>query len=180
MMIFIALFVVLTLIAVLCIAGTLGRQANRVQNLAELVSRSKPLDIESFRNLIDPEEEKYLSANLPKRELRSLQRARMLASLEYIRRTGHNAKLLLQFADSARRSPDPEVSDAGIQLAESALRLRLYSILAMCFFAVRYVFPSVPLRVSDFVSRYESLRARMTRLTRIQRPASVSQVEAAL
>ena len=144
------------------------------------MARSKPVDLQAFRNLVDPKEEAYLRSSLRPREFRRLQRKRMLVATEYTRRTAHNAALLLQVANAVRRASDPQLSKAGAALADSALQLRIYSILAICLFGLSVIFPSVPIRGSEIAFRYEGLRERMAGLTRIQRPASVSEVEAAL
>jgi hypothetical protein len=178
-MILILLLILLTVAA--AFLWRLARaQSAPVRDVCELMSRSKPVDLQSFRNLTDPREEEFLHSSLSGREFRRLTRMRMLAATEYVWRTAHNAKLMLQFADAARRSSDITVSKLGVELAESALQLRIYSVLAACFFYLRFVFPFLPARVSDFASRYELLCDRVAGLTRIQLPTAVSEVIAAL
>lgn len=179
MMILYATFGVL-LLAMLCLAIFLRRHGEPIQSISELAARSRPVDLQSFRNLVDAGEEAYLRSSLSPAVFRKLQRARMIAASEYVRRTSHNASLLLQLGDSARISSDTVVARAGAELANKALQLRLYSVLSLAVLSLRIAFPSVPVRASNIIDSYDRIRECMAGLTRMQVPGSASQVDAAL
>ncbi len=179
-MITLGLLVVITLLVVYWVAKRLRNPRTRVRTLNDLAVQSRPVDVEAFRNLIDPGEESYLRSHLSGHEFRCLQRSRMLAAINYVRCTAHNARLLLELADAGRSSSDPEIAAAAIRLANTALKLRVYSLLAMFTFGLRVVVPSLPLRSSSITAKYTAARDCVAGFTRIQEPASVARFEAAL
>jgi hypothetical protein len=179
-MITIIVIAVAAALALLFLLKFVRSQESPIRNLDELVAQSEPVDLRAFRNLIDPQEESYLRANLSVPEFRGIQRARMRAALEYVRRTSHNAALLVRVGRMARNSPDPNTVRAAEQLANSAMELRIHSMLAVAYFRVRIVVPTVALGSSSFVDRYERLRDAMARLASLQTPAVVSRVDSAL
>jgi hypothetical protein len=170
----------LVLAAVFCLAIFLRRQGTPIQSVSELAAHSKPVDLQAFRNLVDPGEEAYLRSTLSPADFRRLQRARMVAAIDYVRRTAHNAGLLLQLGDVARRASNPDIARAGGELANRALQLRLYSISALCIFALRIAIPWVPLQPSNIIASYDRVRDCMAGLTRMQAPGLASRADAAL
>lgn len=167
------------LVIVLLLAYT-RRERLAVRTVEELMAHSKPVDLECFRNLTDSSEEEYLRENLPASEFRTIQRARVRASLEYVQRTSHNAALLLRIGENARHSSDSGVARAGEQLVQSALQLRVYSVMTTVLLYARLLAPTVRISASSFVERYEGLRDRTAGLIRLQLPANASRIEAAL
>src|SRR5258708_7601202 len=61
------------------------------------------LDIEAFRNLVDPDEEAFLRSNLPPDEFKAIQRERAWAALAYMRALSHIA---LEFSRSGHAMCD--------------------------------------------------------------------------
>jgi hypothetical protein len=61
----------------------------------DLAGRTRPVDIDAFRNLVDPKEDGFLRANLRPREFRAIQRERARSAMDYIHNTTHNAAYLL-------------------------------------------------------------------------------------
>lgn len=171
---------VAALLAVILLLSYARKERLAVRTVEQLMTHSMPVDLECFRNLIDRSEEEYLRANLPAQEFRSVQRARVRASLEYVHRTSHNAALLLRVGENARRNPDPDVARAGEQIVQSALQLRVYSVLTTALLYARILAPTARIGTTSFVERYERLRDRTAGLARLQVPATVSRVEAAL
>lgn len=68
----------------------------------------RAVDVEAFRNLVDPDEEEFLRTNLPPAEFRRIQRERLRAAVEYVSCAAQNAAILLRVADAGRRSPIPQ------------------------------------------------------------------------
>ncbi|HTZ97380.1 MAG TPA: hypothetical protein VMB18_13345 [Terriglobales bacterium] len=111
-----------------------------------------PVDVEAFRNLIDPQEEEYLRARLKPSEFRRIQRQRLAAAVEYIHGASRNAGILLHMADAARQSTDPAVVQSAEILIEQATQLRLYAYQAVPRLYFAMAFPSwkvSPVRVAE-------------------------------
>jgi hypothetical protein len=85
----------------------------------------RALDLEAFHNLVDPAEEDYLRTRLSPEVFHTIQRKRMRAALEYVRRTAYNASILLRVGEAARQNANPEIAAAASELIQDALRLRI-------------------------------------------------------
>ena len=59
------------------------RSRTRAVDLEKAVNDFRSLDIEAFRNLVDPAEEAFLRDNLSPRKFRAIKRQRMWAALIY-------------------------------------------------------------------------------------------------
>jgi hypothetical protein len=146
--------------------------ARPVVDQAGLNRHMRFVDLDAFRNLIDPEEEDFLRANLPPAEFRAIQRQRLRAALDYLAAVSHNSALLLHLGQSARRSSDPRVAEAGQSLTDSALRLRLFSVLAICKLCVRIAFPGAILQPAGIAERYQQMTEGAAQLGRLQYPGN--------
>src|SRR5438034_9438404 len=113
--------VLLSLIALLLMYAARGK-TSPVGEMYDLVGRTRPVDIDAFRNLIDPAEEDFLRQSLPAGEFRVIQRERLRAAVEYVSCAAHNAAVLVRLGEAARASSDPKIAQAGRQLLDSALR----------------------------------------------------------
>ena len=129
----------------------------------------RDVDVDAFRNLLDPEEEQYLRENLPHSEFKTIQRERLGAALDYIGALSHNASLLLQLGQTARQSPDSRVVDAGRHIVDNALRLRLYALWARCCVYAKIAFPSAILEPRTIVTHYQEMSNSVALLGRLQR-----------
>ncbi len=90
-----------------------GGRNSSVNGVEDLAGRTRPVDLEAFRNLVDASEEDFLRASLSRREFRAVQRERTRAAVEYIRNSAHNAACLLRLGEAASRSGDPRIAEAG-------------------------------------------------------------------
>lgn len=118
------------------------------------------VDLDAFRNLVDPGEREFLRGSLAPAEFRSVHRERIRAALEYISCAARNAAILLRLGEAARRSPETSVAEAGERLVDTALRLRLYAFHAMAKLYLALLLPG-PVVSSDVIAEnYEN----MTRL----------------
>jgi hypothetical protein len=173
-LIFVALAILLLLLYVE------GGQNSTVNQLEDLAGRTRPVDLEAFRNLVDPREEDFLRANLLPRQFRSVQRERLRAAREYIWNSAHNAAFLLRLGEAATRSPDPRIAQAGKQLIQSALRLRAYSLLSCAKLYLRMVFPGARLSYGELADSYQHLSALASQLALIQHPTQAARLSALL
>ena len=122
------------------------------------------VDVEAFRNLIDPNEEDYLRGKLHPAAFRKIQRERLRTAAEYILCAAHNAAVLLSLAEAARLSPDPNVAAMAEKLIDNAIRLRLYAFQAIPRLYIAMLLPlqrPSPLRVAE---RYEQMTRQVVLL----------------
>lgn len=173
-LIFAALAILLLL---LYLEGGHNSSVNRMEDLA---GRTRPVDLDAFRNLVDPGEEDFLRAHLLARQFRAVQRERMWAALEYVQNTAHNAAFLLRVGEAATRSTDTRIAQAGKQLIESALRLRACALLSAAKLYLRLVFPEARLSYGRLADLYESLSVLAGQLTRMQQSTQTARLSALL
>ncbi len=172
-------FAVALLLAVFLLRAARGHAA-MVRELPELEGLTRPVDLAAFRNLVDPAEEEYLRANLPRRQFRMIQRQRMRAALEYVERTKHNGAILLRLGESARRDADSEVAAAGRELASRALRLRIIAQLATGILYARITIPEAHISIGKVTDMYENLTDGLFQLTQLQNPTYANRIAAVL
>jgi len=130
----------------------------------------RSVDIEAFRNLIDPEEEEFLRRNLTASEFRTVQRERLLAAAEYVAGAAHNAALLLRLGEAARHSTDPATAQAAEKLIDNALRLRLYAFQVLARLYVGTIIPGVRISPVRIAERYEQMTREVVMLGCLQYP----------
>src|SRR5215472_13238604 len=86
----------LGLVLILGVSVSRGLQisgANRLQ--------IQPVDVEAFRNLVDPAQDEYLRRRLTATEFRQVQRERLRATAAYIQVAGRNAAALALIGQAA-------------------------------------------------------------------------------
>lgn len=130
----------------------------------------RAVDVEAFRNLVDPEEEAFLRTNLPPADFRRIQRERLRAAVDYVSCAAGNAAILLRVADAGRRSSDPATAEAAEKLVDNAIRLRLYASLAIPRLYLGMILPGAhisPVRVAE---RYEQMTRQVVLLGCLQYP----------
>ena len=133
--------------------------------------RIEPIDIEAFRNLINPAENDYLRSQLRASEFRRVQRERLRAAAAYIRVAGRNAAVLTAVGQAALHTTDPRTADAARQLVDNALLLRRNATMALLRIYVALAWPRSALGVAPIVHGYEQLSSRAMLLGRLQNPA---------
>jgi hypothetical protein len=123
------------------LVGLAKARASTPEVLDDPVEHIRAVDVEVFRNLVDPKNEKFLRTNLPPAEFRRIQRQRLRAAVEHVSCAAQNAAILLPLADARRRSPDSTTAEAAEKLVDAAIRLRLYAIQVIPRLYVRMIFP---------------------------------------
>ena len=143
------------------------RNRTRRVDLEEAVQTFRSLDIEAFRNLVDVAEEAFLRNNLSPRKFREIKRQRAWAALIYAWEAGRAAAALAQIGQAAQMSSDPKIAASGLQVAESAFRLRLQTILACLRLLTEILLPDLEGRpVPPLVDQYERASETLFRLGR--------------
>jgi hypothetical protein len=173
------ILVLISLMALLLMYAARGKNS-AIGELDDLAGRTRPVDIDAFRNLIDPAEEAFLRENLPASEFRAIQRERLRAALEYVSCAAHNAAILVRLGEAARLSLDPKIAEAGQQLLDTALRLRLYALLSTVRLYLGIGLPGTHLSAGRLVDNYQHLSSLAGQLAFLQHPARACRFPAIL
>src|SRR2546429_1841634 len=120
----VAIVVFAAIALLLILFRTVHGNTAQISSLNELPRLTEPIDLPAFLNLIDPAEERFLRANLTANVFREVQRERLLATVEYVRRAARNAGVLVQLGEAVSKEANSEVSLLGRELATTAIRLR--------------------------------------------------------
>jgi len=130
-------------------------------------SQIMPVDLEAFRNLMEPAQREYLKRTLPRDQFRSVQRKRLMAAVDYVTCVKSNAVILQQVGESARAVADRQVAQAGEQLVDSAVRLRLYADKVKTRLYLGMLYPGLdvaPVAVADGYQELCGLVAQLRRM----------------
>lgn len=168
LVIILVIVAVLALLLILRIAVFGNPQVHPGSDPAEQI---EPIDLEAFRNLVDPDEAKYLRQCLPMSEFRRVQRERLLAAAAYVKIAARNAAVLAGIGQNVLATGDPSTLGAAQQLIESALVLRRNSALAMIRIYLEFVWPKSGLAAASVLRAYEKLDGRAMLLGRLRNPA---------
>jgi hypothetical protein len=175
------LAIVLVIAAVVAL-GVIVRLAVSRSLLAKRSLNSAPairlLDVEAFRNLINPAEDEYLRRRLPAAQFRQVRRARLRAMAAYVQVAAKNAGVLVGLGEAALASPDPRVAEAARQLVEHALLLRRNTTLALARIYVALAVPSSNFGAVRVVERYEQVSGSAMLLGRLQNPRAAVRLSA--
>ncbi len=142
-------FVLIAFVLLAAFATLATRRTKGLPDVDHALSTIRSLDIEAFRNLVDPEEEAFLRASLTDQEFRKIKRERSLAALAYVKALSQASLRFARFGDAAQRSPDPAIAASGKQIANSAIYLRLCALDASVQMTLSAAFPGLgprPLR----------------------------------
>jgi len=129
------------------------------------------IDVEAFRNLVDPAENDYLRRRLSPAVFREVQRKRLRAAAAYVRVAAHNAGLLVVIGQVALVTSDPTTVQAAQQLVEDGLLLRRNATLALMKIYVALAWPKAAPAASPVLEGYERLSGSAMLLGRLQNPA---------
>jgi hypothetical protein len=131
----------------------------------------QPIDVEAFRNLVDPAEDEYLRRRLPASEFRRVQRERLRATAAYIQVAGRNAAVLAVIGQEALASGNAATAEAARQLIDNALLLRRNASFALLRIYLALAWPRSNRTASGVLRGYERLNGCAMLLGRLQNPA---------
>ncbi|HEY1264299.1 MAG TPA: hypothetical protein VGF06_12305 [Terriglobales bacterium] len=163
-----AIIVICSLLCLLYMIRLARGHAVAVSTSQDLRNHLRPLDLQAFRNLVNPAEDAYLRTSLSGASYRKVRRYRLRAALSYVSCAAGNAALLVQLGEAARRSTDPAVVEAGENLVNSAIRLRVYSFQAALVLRLNLAFPSRIFNSARLAERYETLSRQGVLLGHLQ------------
>jgi hypothetical protein len=172
--------VVVSLLALALLLFTVRRRRNFLTGSTDTARPLQSVDIEAFRNLIDPCEEQFLREHLSRRQFRSIQRARLLATTDYVRHASQNAAILLRLGEAARHSPDSRIAAAGQRLVDDATRLRMLALFSMTQLYLGILLPGVHISAGSLVENYQQLSGLASQVAVMQRPQPPSPLVAAV
>jgi hypothetical protein len=173
--------IILVIAAVLGLIFILSRASSRslkVSADASLAPRIQPVDIEAFRNLVDPAETDYLRQRLPAGEFRAVQRKRLLAMAAYIRTAKRNAHILAGIAAPAQLAADPRTAAAARELIDNAATLKRNATFTLLRIGVALAWPDARSANVNILVGYERLNGSAMLLGRLQNPAAPVRVSA--
>ncbi len=154
-------------VALLILAYVAIRSRTRRVDLEEAVQAFRSLDIDAFRNLVDSAEEAFLRNNLSPKKFREIKRQRAWAAFIYAWEAGKAAAALAKIGQAAQRSSDPKIRASGVQVAESAFRLRLQTLGACPHLLTEILLPDLQGRsLPPLVDQYERAAETLFRLGR--------------
>ena len=177
------LAIVLVVVAIFALVVILGITVSRSLQVAgdsRLAHRIEPLDVEAFRNLVNPRENEYLQRRLRPAQYRRVQRERLRAALSYVRVAGHNAAVLVTVGQAALNANDSATADAARELVDNALLLRRNATSALLRIYVALLWPHSAPAVAPVLIGYEQLSGRAMLLGRLQNPAVPVRISANL
>jgi hypothetical protein len=146
-------------------------QSLQVRGRNDLAASIRPIDIEAFRNLIEPAEDDFLRRRLPAAQFRKVRRGRLRAMAAYVHVAGSNATVLVRVGEAALASGDARIAVAAQQLVTDALLLRRNTTVAMARIYFALAWPNSDFAAVRVADRYERLSGTAMLLGRLQNPA---------
>ena len=173
-------FVLIIAVIVTLIWKAACSRNSAIVGVADLAGHTRPVDIQAFRNLVDPGEDEFLRKHLPPAEFRSVRRQRMFAALDYVNAAARNAGILMLVGEAARHSPEPRVAAAGEQMVEAALQFRLYVIPVRLKLWTAAALPGASFSHAGLADRYQRATDLAWYLGRLQNPVAAARVTSSL
>ena len=176
-MILAIVLVIASVIALAIIVGIVVSRSLQVSTDAPAL-QVQPIDIQAFRNLVDPDETDYLRRRLSASDFRTVQRRRLLAMAAYVQAAGQNASILITLGEPALSSSDPHTAEAANQLLNHAMLLRRNAFFALARIYAAWAWPNSGMGAVPILSGYERLSGSAMLLGRLQNPATPVRISA--
>jgi hypothetical protein len=129
------------------------------------------IDVEAFRNLINPAEDEYLRRRLPPAQYRVVRRERLRAMAAYVQVAASNAAVLVRVGEVALASGDSRITLAAQEVVNDALLLRRNTTVALARIYLALAWPNSGFAAVRVIDRYEQLSGAAMLLGRLQNPA---------
>jgi hypothetical protein len=165
----------LALIFILSVAVSRSLQISAGASVAGQIQR---IDIEAFRNLVDPAEDDYLRRSLPAAEFRAVRRQRLRAMAAYVKTAGRNAAVLVLMGQDALSADNAQTAEAARQLVDDALLLRRNTAFALVRIYIALAWPNSGLAAAPVLHGYEQLNGSAMLLGRLRNPAAPVRISA--
>ena len=135
-----------------------------VHDIEDVRKLLRPIDLQSFQNLIDPAQDMFLRRYLTGKAFRTVQRARRVAAAEYLWRLAQNAGILVGAGEYARTATNAQVALAGRDLASVAVMTRVLALLGLARLSIGIAFPQTTARCKPILERYDAMTTMYMRL----------------
>jgi hypothetical protein len=159
----IVLILISLLVLVFLVQLARGR-AISARTLDDPARHIREVDLEAFRNLIDPSEAEFLRSQLSPSDFRRIQRERLHAAADYVQAAARNAGVLLQIAEAARLSPDPKTVTSAEKLVDTAVQLRMNAMQSLALLYLGMLFPGRRISLVRIAERYEQMTRQVVML----------------
>ena len=174
------LALIIVIAAVVALGIILRLAVTRALEGTRSAATIRPIDIEAFRNLINPAEDDYLRRRLPPAQFRVVRRQRLYAMAAYVHVVADNAAVLVRVGQVAVASGDPRVAGAAQQVVNDALLLRRNTTVALLRIYLALAWPDSGFAAVRVVEHYEQLSGTAMLLGRLQNPAMPVRLSATL
>jgi len=174
------IFVIAAALALVFILGVTVSRSLQISEGASLAGKIQPIDVDAFRNLIDPAEDDYLRRRLPASEFRVVRRQRLRAMAAYVQTAGRNAAVLVIMGQNALTSADAQTAEAARRLVDNALLLRRNAAFALVRIYIALAWPNSGLAAVPVLDGYLQLNGSAMLLGRLQNPAVPVRISATL
>jgi hypothetical protein len=166
------ILVIAAALALIFILGVALHRSLQVSSGAGLAQRIQPIEVEAFRNLVDPAEDDYLRRRLSATEFRQVRRERLRAMAAYIQIAGRNAAILVRIGQAALTARDADTAEAARRLVDNALLLRRNAAFALLRIYIALAWPNSGFAAAPILRGYERLNGSAMLLGRLQNPAA--------
>ena len=170
--------VIAAAIALVVILRITVSRSLQISSGANLTTQLQPVDIEAFRNLVDPAEDDYLRRRLPPAEFRAVRRERLRAMAAYVQLSAKNAAVLIRIAQNAMSASDADTAEAARRLVNDALLLRRNATFALLKIYVVLAWPTSGMQAAPVLHGYEQMNGSAMLLGRLQNPAAPLRIAA--
>ncbi len=136
----------------------------QIRSLDDWEGNKHEVDLDAFRLLLDPVEERYLRTSLPPPEFRAFQRRRLKLALGSLVLVGKNAVMLIKLGQLAKAGANPRLAQEAEELIRGALRLRVNLLLVQPCLWLKWIFPGWAMSAPAFVLPYEELLSYLNRI----------------
>lgn len=137
--------------------AVLRSRSPQIRTLDDWEAKKYAVDLDVFRMLLDPAEEKYLRESLARREFRVFQRQRLALALHSLDLVGKNAAMLMKLGQLAKVEGNPMLAKEAEELIYGALRLRVSLLMAQPCLWLKWLFPGWMFSLPVFEMPYEDL-----------------------
>lgn len=175
------LAIILIVFAALALFFIVGVTVSRSLQLSEgsgLPAQIQPVDVEAFRNLVNPDEDEHLRRRLPPAEFRHVQRERLRAAAAYVQVAGRNAAILVRIGQGALSSGDVRTIEAATRLVDQAVLLRRNAVVTLFRIYIAMAWPQAGLAARPILEGYRDLSGAAMLLGRLQNPADPVRIAA--
>lgn len=125
-----------------------------IHSVQDWQEKKHEVDVQVFRVLVDPNEERYFRNSLTNTQFQHFQRRRIHLALRMLGLVEANTGMLIRLGQLARMQSDPILVQRADQLITAAIHLRFNLLLARLSLSVKWLRPTWNLTVPVIEVRY--------------------------